>query len=59
VLRFEMSRSVITVQREFRTRFKKTNHARIMYFVYALYISGPTGLGITPTFSWKEPAKIP
>jgi hypothetical protein len=30
VLRFEMSRSVITVQREFRERLKKTHHTRIM-----------------------------
>jgi hypothetical protein len=32
VLRSKMSRSVITVQREFRTGFKKTHHTRIMYF---------------------------
>jgi hypothetical protein len=31
VLHFEVSRSVITVQREFRARFKKTHHTAIMY----------------------------
>jgi hypothetical protein len=32
VLRFEVSRSVITLQREFSARIKKKHHARIMSF---------------------------
>jgi hypothetical protein len=34
VLRFEVTRSVITAQSEFHARFKKTYHTRIMSFLY-------------------------